>query len=287
MVDTPIENVSDTAFWVAHYRAVEGARPRPLFHDPLAGVLTGERGKDIAAAMPNGRFTAWAVAVRTVLIDDFITRVIGEGVDTVMNLGAGLDTRPYRMQLPASLNWIEVDYPRVIEFKEQRLAGERPRCKLERVKCDLADREARRKLFARVDGGAKKMLIITEGVLPYLSEEAVGALADDLFAMQHAAYWIIDYFGPSWLKYRTRMHRRLRNAPFKFAPADWFGFFSAHGWKRDEVRYLVEEAERLRRPVDMPFWMRAGWMLRMAFMSRHQRAGMRRVAGYALMTPKR
>jgi methyltransferase (TIGR00027 family) len=204
-----------------------------------------------------------------------------------MNLGAGLDTRPYRMQLPAALNWIEVDYPHVIDFKEQRLAGERPHCRLERVKLDLADREARRKVFARVDGGARKMLVITEGVLPYLTEDAVGALADDLLAMPHAAYWIIDYFGPAWLKHRNRMQRRMRNAPFQFAPADWFGFFAAHGWTRDEVRYLVEEAERLRRPVDMPFLMRAGWMLRMAFMTKEQRAGMRRVAGYALMTPKR
>ena len=288
MGDTPIENVSDTAFWVAHYRAAEGARPRPLFSDPLAGVLTGERGKEIAAAMPNGRFTAWAVAVRTVIIDDFITRAIGEGVDTVMNLGAGLDTRPYRMQLPASLHWIEVDYPRVIEFKEQRLKGEQPRCRLERLKCDLADREARRKLFASVDGAAKKTLIITEGVLPYLAEDAVGALADDLFALQHAAFWIIDYFGPSWLKFRNRsFNRRMRNAPFRFAPADWFGFFAAHGWEKDELRYLVEEAERLHRPVDMPFWMRVGWAMRMAFLSKEQRLSMRRVAGYALMRPKR
>lgn len=48
MTDTPIENVSDTAFWVAHYRALETKRPDALFHDPLAGVLAGE------AAASNG-----------------------------------------------------------------------------------------------------------------------------------------------------------------------------------------------------------------------------------------
>jgi methyltransferase (TIGR00027 family) len=288
MANSPIETVSDTAFWVAHYRAVEGERARPLFHDPLAGVLAGEHGRKIAAAMPRGQFTAWAVALRTVIIDDFITRAIGQGIDTVLNLGAGLDTRPYRMGLPSQLNWIEVDYPRVIELKEQRLAGERPNCRLERVKLDLAEADARRQLLARVDAGAKNMLILTEGVVPYLDEAAVGALADDLHALPNAAFWIVDYFGAGWLNYHRRnMARTMRNAPFKFAPADWFAFFAAHGWKSADVRYLVEEAERLRRPVDMPLVMRLAWIVRALLSSKQKRAAMRRLAGYALLTPSR
>ncbi|MDE3110116.1 MAG: class I SAM-dependent methyltransferase, partial [Acidobacteriota bacterium] len=47
-----MQHVSDTAFWVAHYRAIEGERPDALFHDPLAGVLAGERGRNIAEHMP-------------------------------------------------------------------------------------------------------------------------------------------------------------------------------------------------------------------------------------------
>jgi O-methyltransferase involved in polyketide biosynthesis len=39
MADTLIENVSDTAFWIAHCRALESERPDALFHDPLAGLL--------------------------------------------------------------------------------------------------------------------------------------------------------------------------------------------------------------------------------------------------------
>jgi methyltransferase (TIGR00027 family) len=285
---SPIESVSDTAYWVAHYRAQESERERPLFKDPLAGVLAGEHGRKIAAAMPRGHFTAWAVAIRTVLIDDFITRAIGQGIDTVLNLGAGLDTRPYRMHLPSQLSWIEVDYPHVIELKEERLAGETPRCRLERVKLDLAEVDTRRALLKRIDAGAKKMLILTEGVVPYLDEAAVGSLADDLHALPHAAFWIVDYFGPAWLKYQSgTMNKTMRNAPFKFAPADWFAFFAAHGWQKADLRYLVEEAERLKRPVDMPLLMRAAWFARALFASKEDRAAMRRVAGYTLLTPSR
>jgi len=42
---TPIAHVSDTAFWVASYRAAESARPDALFHDPLAARLADARGR--------------------------------------------------------------------------------------------------------------------------------------------------------------------------------------------------------------------------------------------------
>ncbi len=48
MTDTPIAHVTDTAFWVATYRANESARPDALFRDPLAGKLADARGRAIA-----------------------------------------------------------------------------------------------------------------------------------------------------------------------------------------------------------------------------------------------
>jgi methyltransferase (TIGR00027 family) len=125
-------------------------------------------------------FGPWSVALRTVIIDDFIEAAVAQGADTVLNLGAGLDTRPYRMALPSSLRWIEVDYPHVVELKEGNLASEQPRCALERVKMDLADLSTRGTLFAEIDARSKYVVILPEGVIPYLSVEAVGALADDL-----------------------------------------------------------------------------------------------------------
>jgi O-methyltransferase involved in polyketide biosynthesis len=52
-----IRDVSDTAIWVAYYRARETERPDAMFRDPLARVLVGDRGEKIArswAATPNG-----------------------------------------------------------------------------------------------------------------------------------------------------------------------------------------------------------------------------------------
>src|SRR5690349_10113943 len=95
MPDALIRDVSDTAFWIAHHRATESQRPDALFRDPLALRLAGQRGRDIASSMPAAAVTGWMVVLRTVVIDAFIQQAIAGGADAILNLGAGLDTRPY------------------------------------------------------------------------------------------------------------------------------------------------------------------------------------------------
>jgi methyltransferase (TIGR00027 family) len=287
MAEPQIKNVSDTAFWIAHLRAVETDRADALFRDPLAGRLAGEHGREVAAAMPMSRLIAWTVAIRTCIIDDYIEFAIGAGLDCVLNLGAGLDTRPYRMDLPASLRWVEADYPHIIEYKETRLAGEPARCRLERVRIDLADVPERRNLFASVNARAKTLLVLTEGVVPYLSTEEAAVLADDLRALDHAGYWVVDYVSAEAMKFRQRkgMGRAMQNAPFRFAPADWFGFFQAHGWRPKEIRYLAQEGERLGRPIALPRLMKIGLKLGGLFLPQERRRALREFMGYALLEP--
>lgn len=287
MADSLIENVSDTAFWIAHCRALETDRSDPLFRDPLARLLAGDRGKKIAEAMPVRFITTWIVAVRTRVIDDYIRWAVTQGVDTILNLGAGLDTRPYRLDLPESLVWIEADYPHIVEFKEDRLLKEKSRFQLERMKLDLADLSERRRALANINTRATKLLVLTEGVVPYLSLEEAASLADDLRALDHARYWIVEYVSPQASKYRSRgrMRRLMQNAPFKFAPRDWFAFFEAHGWRSREVRYLVEEGERLHRPIKLPPALMLAFLIRGLFASKEQRASFRKFQGYAMLEP--
>jgi methyltransferase (TIGR00027 family) len=281
-----VEDVSDTAFWVAHHRGMEGERADALFRDPLAARLAGERGRQIARAMPGSRFTSWTIVIRTCIIDDFIRFAIADGVDTVLNLGAGLDTRPYRMDLPATLTWIEADYPSVIAFKEEQLASERPRCRLVRHGCDLADKGARTRFLADAQARAGKMLVLTEGVILYLPEAAVAELADDLRRLDRAAYWIVDYLSPLAAKLRPKkMNKILSNAPLQFQPADWYGFFETHGWRCKEMRYMSEEGERLNRRPELSLWAKLMWAVRIVIASKKKREAFRKVAGYALMEP--
>jgi methyltransferase (TIGR00027 family) len=281
--DSDIQHVSDTAIWVAHYRALESERPDALFKDDLAKRLVGARGAAIAEGMGGSfRYTQWSVVIRTVVIDRFVQKLVGEGVDTVINLGAGLDTRPYRLDLPPSLRWIEVDYPAVIEHKERILGTQPPRVRLERIGLDLADVQQRRELLARLGSECRKALVLTEGVILYLSEDQVASLADDLQAQKSFQFWIAEYFAPQMYSHFRAQDRtqRLRNAPVQFLPSDWFGFFQAHGWAPREVSYLPEESKKLGRRMPLPLWARL--VLRLApaeAATRHMR-----LAGYAVLT---
>jgi methyltransferase (TIGR00027 family) len=287
MTEHTIQHVSDTAFLIAECRAVESARPDALFRDPLAACLSGEKGKRALEAFPRSRFTKWLTAIRTVVIDDFIHAAVGRGIHTVVNLGAGLDTRPYRMTLPPALKWIEVDYPAMIAFKEEKLAGEVAVCDVERFALDLSDDATRRALLASLAERFPRMIVLTEGVVPYLDNEQAAALATDLRNTPGVEGWIVDFISPL----TQQMHERggvtehMRNAPFKFRPDDWFGFFAARGWKAADVKYLAIEGKRRGRRFPLPLRLRIFLALRKPFMSRERRNEMGKFTGYVLLEP--
>src|SRR4029450_12809331 len=113
----PIEHVSDTARWVAYYRAMETDRRDAVFRDPYARRLAGPEGKRIVDGMPRGKATAWAMVTRTAVFDEIILDVIrSRNADLVLNLAAGLDARPWRLPLPAALRWVDADLPAMLDY---------------------------------------------------------------------------------------------------------------------------------------------------------------------------
>ena len=251
---SPIKNISDTARWVATYRALESERPDALFQDPFARLLAG-RGQEIFRAVGSGESDARLMAVRTRVLDELILQVIKKkDVNTVLNLAAGLDTRPYRLPLPVSLHWLEIDLPEILFYKEQKLTNEQPLCALELVKLDLCERTSRNELFLQVNAKAKQVLVLTEGLLVYLTSEQVNSLAADLHAQSNFRWWLIDLPSPLSLKLlQMRWNRYLAaaNARLQFAPEDVSEFFLPHGWRVVDVRSYLEEAYRLKREVPL------------------------------------
>jgi methyltransferase (TIGR00027 family) len=283
-----IHHVSDTALWVAAYRAEESERPDAAFRDPLAKVLAGERGRKIAKAMAVQGIMRWIMVIRTVAIDRLIQMAISKGADTVVNLGAGLDTRPYRMPLPENIRWIEVDFEDMIAMKNQKLAGEKPVCRLERVSLDLTSRELRRSFFAKIASESKSVLVITEGVLPYLKPEAVAELASDLRDVSGFRFWIQDFYQGDRHAWRgVRWRKKLKSAPFQFMVKDWFEFFGAFGWEPEEIVYGVDQGRILKRRPEVPFFLMMYWKifgtLAPKFMKRRFDEKVRKRFGYVLM----
>lgn len=256
-----IRNITDTARWVAAYRARETERPDALFRDPYAKRLAGDRGEQIASAMPNVSGTDWPFVMRTYVFDRFISREVARGVDTVLNLAAGLDARPYRMALPSSLKWFEVDLPELIAYKTQVLAAEKPVCALERVPLNLAQTSERRALFETIAAKSTRTLVISEGLLLYLTAEEVGALARDLAAQRAFERWTLDLASPGLLEMLKRRMGAMvteAGAPYKFAPPEGPQFFEPHGWSVVTVESLFDQARKARR---LPLYLRIFAML--------------------------
>ncbi len=253
-----IRNVSDTAAWVAMYRAMESERPDAVFRDPYARRLAGKRGEEIMAMMAAARRHAWSYTARTYNFDTVVKEEVGAGADMVIDLAAGLDTRPYRMPLPASLQWIEIDLPELFTYKNQILRGEKPVCRLERIPLDLANPVARRGVFEELGRAAKRALIISEGLIVYLTADEVCSLARDLAAPPSFQRWATDLISPGLLKMLQKQigtPLAQASAPLKFAPEEGPQFFNKCGWKPVDVRSMLHTARKLGRlPIMLRFF---------------------------------
>lgn len=283
MPETRIENISDTARWVALYRALESERPDAHFRDPYARRLAGEHGETIARAMPSFRSGLWPMVVRTCVFDELILRATGtESFDTVVNLAAGLDARPYRMPLPASTQWFDVDLPEILAYKQRMLAGERPVCGYQAQALDLRDVPARRAFFERVGRESRRTLVLTEGLLIYLTVAEVATLAADLHGPRSFRWWVIDLASPKLLQMlRRRWGKSLDagNAKLQFAPPEGTAFFGPYGWKEIEFRSTWDESRRLRREMTMA-WL---WRSLSRFSPAEKREAFRKMSGIVLL----
>jgi methyltransferase (TIGR00027 family) len=184
---------SRTAEYMALFRAVETAEPpgRRLFEDPYAiPLLSGPLkvfaeiarisviGKLVPAFLDFGwPYTRSSGVVRTRLIDDLFREAIHAGARQLVLLGAGFDSRAYRLQETRGIPTFEVDHPATQRAKRERL---KPRLQqpAENVHFVEVDFEKDNLEFRLKEAGFDEKtpaVVLWEGVVSYLSEHAVGA----------------------------------------------------------------------------------------------------------------
>jgi methyltransferase (TIGR00027 family) len=280
-----ISHISDTARWTAMCRALESERPDACFRDPLARRLAGPEGEELLTSVPKAQGWTWPMVARTAVMDELVEHLVEEDeTDLVVNLAAGLDTRPYRLRLPAELRWVEVDLPEILAEKQEALAGETPACRLEHVALDLVERVRRRELFERLSREARRILVVAEGLLVYLHADEVKALARDLRQAPSVAWWCLDLASPqvlAWMEKTWGQSLAEGGVSFHFAPPESTAFFAPLGWREEVYRSLGEEAARLHRA---PWWWSVSRFLG-RFSSAAKREEWRRVSGVALLAP--
>jgi methyltransferase (TIGR00027 family) len=175
------EGLGETGIGAAMMRARESARAGCLFQDPYAAAFVAaappvfEEGPstddDPTLAALETAFEE-AVVVRTRFYDDFVRAATGDGCHQIVVLGAGLDTRAFRLDWPAGTQLFELDLPDVLGFKQRVLSRERAesRCRRITVEVDLGD-----DWFTDVIAAGFESIACTawiaEGLIPYLSND--------------------------------------------------------------------------------------------------------------------
>jgi len=190
-IDGKIIHVSDTALMVAACRAHENSLEDAFMRDPFAARLAGERGVAILRALPQSNVVRLGLAVRTRFVDELLLNALAtHPIATVLSVGCGLDTRPWRLDLSPDLRWIEIDFADVLDYKDGLMSGERSRCRRERLTLDVNHPAQRRAMFEAA--ASLSGLMITEGLLLYLPAATVDALAAEALTHSGVAHWISD-----------------------------------------------------------------------------------------------
>jgi len=238
-----VEHVTDTALMVAAARALETARADGVVRDPLAQRLAGARGMALARTLTSPEWLGIGVGLRCRIIDEMLLEAIAtEGIQTVVILGAGLDTRAWRLDVPPQLRWIEVDFADILEYKAEMLAGEKPRCRRECLAADLTDAAQRQAVFAAA--GSEPGLIVTEGLLLYLPASSTEALATESVRWSGIRRWIIDIAASNLMRNahvgklddieKVRAQDRVEGRPI-------LDMVERHGWSLAARRSYADE----------------------------------------------
>lgn len=230
---------SGTAFWIAAVRAREAARRDRLFDDPYARDLAGKRGFAMMAASERatGGENAY-ILVRVRWFDDLIVSAVPRMRQMVM-LGAGLDTRPYRLDLPAELDWFELDRQELFLTKQNVLTDRVPRCRRHVVVGEIGADWRSALLSAGFDQQAPT-LWLAEGLFFYLTEQMIVGLLRGAAALCGAgSLFTADVTGTAGLDsvalQRYRAWCADTGVPPPFGTDDPISLFTTGGWQIEHI----------------------------------------------------
>lgn len=245
--ESEITHVSDTALMVAACRAHETELEDAFVRDPFAARLAGERGRAILNAIPYGAIMRIGLAIRTRFVDELLLKTLrANPITTVLSVGCGLDTRPWRLSLNPTLRWIEVDFAAILDYKDRLMSGESPSCRRERLEVDLNDAAQRRVMYEA--GGLAPTLIITEGLLMYLPAATVDAMAVESSQESGVCHWISDITTSAFSRTLGRGADTMQSIRHVQAPDSLNGeqileVLQRHGWKTSIMRSYITDVE--------------------------------------------
>ena len=236
--------VSDMALVTAAGRAKESERSDCLVYDPYAKKLAGDSGMKLVEQF--GDIFIDAEAITTRVFDDAVIKFVEGGGTQIVVLGAGVDARPYRLQIlrDRSIRWWEMDYEGVLSYKAGVLGDSKPLCMLVRIPTDILEKG----LFQRlIDTGLNpelRTLWVAEGVFHYLRREEVAEFLETIHSASSDGSTVFFSALSSSTKSHTgkfedsMSYLRKMGAPMTFALDDPRGLLESHGYANIEVTFM-------------------------------------------------
>ena len=187
-----------TAQGVAKQRLIEtiAGPEKSVINDPYAANFV--MGSGVIKLMGH-RLNVWLTSKlapgfhehlisRTRFVDDLIEKSAKEGIEQYVILGAGYDSRAYRLNLPNSLKIFEVDQPEVSDIKLSKLPKDLPNLKNVRyVNVDFSYQTLREQLITAGFDKAKSTIFTLEGVAQYITKEALNSTLKELSSVTEGA----------------------------------------------------------------------------------------------------
>jgi methyltransferase (TIGR00027 family) len=160
-------------------RALDSRLPRPFLGDTMADEILTKVGYDLArfpaltTKFLDARSRVFDIAVRAKTLDDLVRRFISEHPDAVvLDLGAGLDTRIFRIDPPSTVAWYDIDFPEVIALRSRVVS---PRANAHSIGADLTDPD-----WLNEVPGSRPAMIVGDGLIAFLTQAGFVALLNRL-----------------------------------------------------------------------------------------------------------
>jgi O-methyltransferase involved in polyketide biosynthesis len=156
-------------------RALDSRLPRPFLGDPMADEILTEVGYDLArfpaltTRFLDPRSRVFDIAVRAKTLDELVRRFISDHPDSVvLDLGAGLDTRIFRVDPPPTVAWYDVDFPEVIALRSRVVPQH---AKAHSIGADLTDPN-----WLDDIPGSRPAVIVADGLVAFLAQDGFVSL---------------------------------------------------------------------------------------------------------------
>jgi methyltransferase (TIGR00027 family) len=268
------QTVSRTALGTAICRLIEQYQPEKtrLFYDPVAKELVGRPIQVLLKFAIMRDFTMkqtdavakgiYGVQIcRTRYIDDIVQAAISQGIKQLAILGAGYDTRPYRLPEMESVKVFEVDLPTVQNDKKMKLQKHLGRLPdhVSFIPIDFDTQTLETVFSGTAFNPAKPAIFVWEGVTQYISEEAVRQTLAFVGKSASGSIIVLTYVLKSIIERRSDipgaghlMDTVAKQSPWIFGvePSDISDFLKPYHLSLIEVVGSADYQEKYLKPVE-------------------------------------